>query len=447
MVVIVNPYALERRRRGCGGSSSPRSRAASTSRPWTPTRRGTRPSSRARPRADGADVVVTLGGDGTVNEAANGLARHRRAALPAARRLAERLREAARHPGRPRRRRPSTCCGLADRWEPRQVDLGRVNGRLFTFSAGVGLDADVVERVDANPARKARWRELALRPGRPSRSSCATTSCARRGSIVEAPGHEPVEGVTALVQNGAALHVLPATRPIRVCRDVGRSTPARSPPRSCAAPAPLDLPTMGARLWSATRRHRPPARRGARAASADASAAPTAGRRRRSTARHSTGRRRAVRRLPARDRLPASGQRADQATHHRPSRCTGTRRRSERSWMHGGGSGSTPYGPGSRRVRRLEIRDRSGARGDAVGVEDRLDVAQPRDAVPSAACVSPTSTTKRFLTIGCLTVQRASTMLMPASAKVRERSSSRRVRSQASTWSSTRKEVSLSPSQ
>ena len=33
---------------------------------------------------------------------------------------------------------PSTCCAMADRWEPRTVDLGMVNGRYFTFAAGIG---------------------------------------------------------------------------------------------------------------------------------------------------------------------------------------------------------------------------------------------------------------------------------------------------------------------
>jgi diacylglycerol kinase family enzyme len=46
---------------------------------------------------------------------------------------------------------------MADRWEPRPADLGRVNGRWFTFAAGMGLDASVVERVDAHPERKTRW--------------------------------------------------------------------------------------------------------------------------------------------------------------------------------------------------------------------------------------------------------------------------------------------------
>ena len=46
---------------------------------------------------------------------------------------------------------------MADDWRPRTVDLGVVNGRRFTFSSGLGLDASVVERVDANPRLKARF--------------------------------------------------------------------------------------------------------------------------------------------------------------------------------------------------------------------------------------------------------------------------------------------------
>ena len=46
---------------------------------------------------------------------------------------------------------------MADDWSPRKVDLGVVNGRCFTFASGLGLDASVVERVDANPRLKARF--------------------------------------------------------------------------------------------------------------------------------------------------------------------------------------------------------------------------------------------------------------------------------------------------
>src|SRR5918996_1056004 len=37
------------------------------------------------------------------------------------------------------------------------VDVGRVNDRWFTFAAGAGLDATVVERVDRHPRLKARF--------------------------------------------------------------------------------------------------------------------------------------------------------------------------------------------------------------------------------------------------------------------------------------------------
>ena len=194
---------------------------------------------------NGADVVVTLGGDGTVNEAANGLlgtgvplyplpggsqnVYAKLLGIPAD------IVDAAEH-----------LLGLADRWAPRQVDVGRVNGRLFTFSAGAGLDADVVARVDSNPARKARWREFAY--------VLAATGVFLRHYlvkpprlIVEAPGAEPVEGVTALVQN-APQYTFAGKRPIEVCRDVHLDSGTVSA-AIMRRTGPLDLPTMGARLW------------------------------------------------------------------------------------------------------------------------------------------------------------------------------------------------------
>jgi diacylglycerol kinase family enzyme len=101
------------------------------------------------------DVVVAFGGDGTVNEAANGLAGSQTAltCLPSGSNnvvakllgIPTDLVDATEH-----------LLHLADRWEPRKVDLGMVNGRYFTFSAGMGLDASVVERVDRNPTLKKR---------------------------------------------------------------------------------------------------------------------------------------------------------------------------------------------------------------------------------------------------------------------------------------------------
>jgi diacylglycerol kinase family enzyme len=106
--------------------------------------------------SEGFDVVAAFGGDGTVNEAANGLAGSPTplTCLPGGSNnvfckilgIPTDVVDATEH-----------LLGLADRWEPRAVDLGRVNGRWFTFAAGVGLDASVVERVDRHPDLKARF--------------------------------------------------------------------------------------------------------------------------------------------------------------------------------------------------------------------------------------------------------------------------------------------------
>ena len=194
---------------------------------------------------DGVDVVVTLGGDGTVNEAANGLLGTGVPLfpLPAGSQnvyakllgIPGDLVDAAEH-----------LLTIADRWEPRTVDAGRVNGRLFTFSAGVGIDADVVARVDANPSRKAKWRELAYIQ---SAIGVFLRHYAIRAPkiVAEAPGQEPVEGVTVVVQN-APSYTFAGKRPIEVCRDVHLDSGTLSAGLLRRA-TPLDLATMGARLW------------------------------------------------------------------------------------------------------------------------------------------------------------------------------------------------------
>src|SRR4051794_17269960 len=102
------------------------------------------------------DVVVAFGGDGTVNEAANGLIGTATplTCLPGGSNnvfckmlgIPNDVVDATEH-----------LLALSDRWEPRTVDLGIVNGRAFTFAAGMGLDASVVERVDQHPAMKRRF--------------------------------------------------------------------------------------------------------------------------------------------------------------------------------------------------------------------------------------------------------------------------------------------------
>jgi diacylglycerol kinase family enzyme len=149
---------------------------------------------------EGYDVVVAFGGDGTVNEAANGLAGSDTplCCLPGGR-----ANVYCRMLGIPTDVVDATehLLRMSDDWRPRRVDLAYVNGRHFVFSAGVGLDASVVERVDAHPRLKARLGEWYY-------TWTAIGTFNRRYLVrplrieVQLAG-ERVEGVSAVVQNGA----------------------------------------------------------------------------------------------------------------------------------------------------------------------------------------------------------------------------------------------------
>jgi diacylglycerol kinase family enzyme len=107
---------------------------------------------------EGYDIVVAFGGDGTVNEAANGLVGTQTplSCLPGGR-----TNVYCRMLGIPTDVVDATehLLGLAHDWRPRRVDVGLVNDRYFLFSAGVGLDASVVQRVEAHPRLKVRLGE------------------------------------------------------------------------------------------------------------------------------------------------------------------------------------------------------------------------------------------------------------------------------------------------
>jgi len=102
------------------------------------------------------DVVVAFGGDGTLNEAANGLAG---SGTPLTMLPGGATNVFAKLLGIPGDIVDATeyLLRLADQWQPREIDLAQVNDRLFTFSAGLGLDASVVARVDSHPKLKTRY--------------------------------------------------------------------------------------------------------------------------------------------------------------------------------------------------------------------------------------------------------------------------------------------------
>jgi diacylglycerol kinase family enzyme len=168
-------------------------------------------------RTGGYDIVVAFGGDGTLNEVANGLAG---TDVPISVLPGGSTNVVARTLGIPNDVVDATehLIALADDFRPRKIDLGRCNGRRFVFACGVGLDATVVKRVDAHPLLKARARQWYY--------TWAAISAFYRQYLrdpvrfeLEIDG-ETLEGVTAIAQNSDPFTYF-ANIPIRICEDIG----------------------------------------------------------------------------------------------------------------------------------------------------------------------------------------------------------------------------------
>jgi diacylglycerol kinase family enzyme len=168
-------------------------------------------------RNGGYDIVVAFGGDGTLNEVANGLAG---TDVPVSVLPGGSTNVVCRTLGIPNDVVDATehLIGIADDFHPRKIDLGRCNGRNFVFACGVGLDATVVKRVDAHPRLKARARQWYY-------TWAAITGFYRhylRNPVrleLEFNGTRS-EGVTAIVQNSDPFTYF-SNIPIRICDDIG----------------------------------------------------------------------------------------------------------------------------------------------------------------------------------------------------------------------------------
>jgi diacylglycerol kinase family enzyme len=205
-------------------------------------------------RDHGYDVVVAFGGDGTLNEVANGLAG---TDVPVSVLPGGSTNVVCRTLGIPNDVVDATehLLALVDEWRPRRVDLGRADGRHFVFSCGAGIDATVVKRVDAHPRMKS--------VAGPYYFSWAAVSAFYRQYMlnpvrlwVEADGGS-AEGVTALCQNSDPFTYF-SDRPVRVCEDVAIDD-GRLAVGVLKRAAQRDMPTLIARLFSAERpaaRHR-----------------------------------------------------------------------------------------------------------------------------------------------------------------------------------------------
>ncbi|MEU5723972.1 diacylglycerol kinase family protein [Micromonospora sp. NPDC047738] len=165
---------------------------------------------------EGVDLVVTLGGDGTVNEVVNGLMSAEPPTFRTGDTSAERLPALATVPG------GSTnvfarALGLPREWpdgtsmileglrlgRSRTIGLGRADDRYFTFCAGFGIDAAVIHRVE-----RARRQGRVSTPALYLRSTVSQyflASDRRHPSItLERPGETAeAELATVIVQNTA----------------------------------------------------------------------------------------------------------------------------------------------------------------------------------------------------------------------------------------------------
>src|SRR4051794_7232071 len=191
----------------------------------------------------GYDVVVAFGGDGTLNEVANGVAG---TDIPVTVLPGGSTNVVCRTLGIPNDVVDATehLLALADDFRPRKVDLGVASGRRFVFACGCGLDATAAQRVDSHPMLKARG-------GRWFYTYAAIAGFYRR--YLRDPvvmrliaGDEPADGVTAIVQNSDPFTYF-GRKPLRVCEGAALDNGTLSAAMLRRA-AQRDVPTIAGRV-------------------------------------------------------------------------------------------------------------------------------------------------------------------------------------------------------
>ncbi len=190
--------------------------------------------------ADKMDVVVALGGDGTVNEVVNGLLADappdrdgdwwtgHAATVPALAVVPGGATNVfARAIGLPKDW--AECTGVileALRERPlrtRTVGLGMAEGRYFTFCAGAGIDADVINRVE-EARRRGHVANPALYLASVGREYFSRGNRHRAPAILEWPGAEPVSDVTTVIVQNTSPWTYLGSRPVDACPEASFDT-------------------------------------------------------------------------------------------------------------------------------------------------------------------------------------------------------------------------------
>ena len=151
----------------------------------------------------GFDAVFVLGGDGTANEVVNGVGDRLpigvlpgggTSVLPRVLGLPQDLEEAV-----------ERLCDALEEESVRSIGLGTVNGRRFSFAAGIGIDAEIVKRIDAR-GRGGEDADEAARPGdlwfvREAISVLLEGEYSSPSMRIEVPGQEDLQAATVFVAN------------------------------------------------------------------------------------------------------------------------------------------------------------------------------------------------------------------------------------------------------
>ena len=180
-----------------------------------------------RAAKEGHDLLIALGGDGTVNEAVNGLLENgpspdgpALAVVPGG--STNVFARALGMPNDPVEATGQLLDALRE-GRRRSVGLSTADGRWFTFCAGIGLDAEVVGEVERRRASGSRASGVLF-----LRSALAKfyreTEREDAGLTLAIPGEEPIQGVFLVIIQNTAPWTYLGTLPIHACPDASFDT-------------------------------------------------------------------------------------------------------------------------------------------------------------------------------------------------------------------------------
>jgi diacylglycerol kinase family enzyme len=171
---------------------------------------------------DGFDVVAVLAGDGTLNEAADGLLHTATALAPLP---GGSTNVYARTLGYPNDALDATAVLLASltRRATKRIGVGRANRRPFLFNTGIGFDAAVIRRVE-------RYGELKRYLSHPLHVAAAVEAFFRKEGTqtrvdIELDSGETIEGVRFAIVSKTDPYTFLGRLPLRVAPGAGLDRP------------------------------------------------------------------------------------------------------------------------------------------------------------------------------------------------------------------------------